>query len=232
MINNEIDNIVSRYKRREFFMTNRYSILRPEIYLIEQEKERSFIKWINENNIAPVGNKKLLEIGCGTGNNILTFLKLGFQPENIFANELLENRYTEAKKKLPQAIRIIPGNALDIEFPNNEFDIVFQSMVFSSILDDQFKLELAKKLYNLAKPGGGVLWYDFIYNNPKNTDVMGINFQEIKKLFPNTIMIKQKITLAPPLARFVTRVHPKLYYVFNSFFFLRTHLLVWIKKND
>jgi ubiquinone/menaquinone biosynthesis C-methylase UbiE len=226
----ELEEIKSRYNRRENLPSDRYSILSSDVYLIEQEKERNLIKWINENNIAPVSNKKLLEIGCGTGNNILTFLKLGFQPENIFANELLENRYTEAKKKLPQAIQIIPGNALDIEFPNNEFDIVFQSMVFSSILDDQFKLKLAQKIFNLTKSGGGVLWYDFIYNNPQNKDVMGIRFQEIKKLFPNSVMIKQKITLAPPLARFVTRVHPKLYYVFNSFFFLRTHLLVWIKK--
>lgn len=229
---NEVEEIRARYERRKNISSDRYSFLNPVTILIEQEKERSLIKWINQNNIAPLNNKKLLEIGCGTGNNILTFLKLGFQPENIFANELLDDRLKEARRKLPADILIIPGNALDINLPNNEFDFVFQSMVFSSILDHQFKIDLAKKLFNLVKPGGGILWYDFIYNNPKNKDVMGINFQEVKKLFPNSVMIKQKITLAPPLARFVTRVHPKLYYVFNSFFFLRTHLLVWIKKND
>ena len=228
----ELEEIKSRYRRREELPADRYSILRPEVYLIEQEKERSLIRWINRNNIAPLNNKKLLEIGCGNGGNILTFLKLGFKPENIFANELLENRYLDAKKKLPQSIQIIQGNALDIDLPHNQFDIVYQSMVFSSILNDDFKKDLARKLYDLTKPGGGILWYDFIYNNPNNPDVKGIKLNEIKNLFKNTVIIKEKITLAPPIARLVTKVHPVLYNVFNSLYVLRTHLLVWIKKID
>lgn len=229
---NEEAEIRARYERRKNISSERYSFLNPVTILIEQEKERSLIKWINQNNIAPLNNKKLLEIGCGTGNNILTFLKLGFQPENIFANELLDDRLKEARRKLPADIQIIPGNALDINLSNDEFDIVFQSMVFSSILDHQFKIDLAKKMFNLVKPGGGILWYDFIYNNPKNKDVMGIRLHEIKQLFPKCSLIKQKITLAPPLARVVTKVHPKFYYLFNSLSLLRTHLLVWIKKNN
>ncbi len=226
----EEEEIKARYERRKNISQYRYSILNPATILIEQEKERALIKWITKNNIAPLGEKKILEIGCGTGNNILTFLKLGFHPENIFVNELIDERFNEAKRKLPQEIKFFSGNALNINLPNNEFDIIFQSMVFSSILDSQIKYELAIKMFNLTKPGGGILWYDFIYNNPRNKDVMGIKLKEIKKLFPKCPLIKQKITLAPPLARLVTHVHPKFYYIFNSLFFLRTHLLIWIKK--
>lgn len=226
----ELEEIKSRYKRRENLPPDRYSILRPDVYLIEQEKERNLIKWINNNNIFPLENRKLLEIGCGNGNNILTFLKLGFRPENIYANELLEERYLMAKKKLPQETHLIMGDALDIDLPNNHFDIVFQSMVFSSILDYDFRRYLAKKIYDMTKPGGGILWYDFIYNNPRNPDVRGVKFNEIKELFTGTRIVKKKITLAPPVSRIVTRIHPNLYYLFNSIYFLRTHLLVWIKK--
>ena len=50
-------------------------------------------------------------------------------------------------------------------------DIVFQSAVLTSILDDEYKKRLANKMWELLKPGGAILYYDFIYNNPKNPDV-------------------------------------------------------------
>jgi hypothetical protein len=38
------------------------------------------------------------------------------------------------------------------------------------------------------------------------------------------------VTLAPPLARAVTRIHPGLYRWFNALPPLRTHVLAWIAK--
>jgi ubiquinone/menaquinone biosynthesis C-methylase UbiE len=230
MYNKQVENIREQYERRKKVIKNRYSIIQPATILIEQEKERALIKWIKGNNIFPLEDKTILEIGCGSGNNLLTFLKFGFKPENIYGNELLDERYLIAKKKLPQETHMIKGNALDIDLPHNKFDIVYQSMVFSSILDMSFKKDLAVKLYDLTKPGGGILWYDFIYNNPNNSDVKGIGLKEIKKLFNINPFYIRKITLAPPISRLVARIHPNFYHIFNSLYFLRTHLLVWIKK--
>lgn len=232
MYKSQIEKIRSDYLRRKMIYTNRYSILNPASYLAEQEKERAIIKWIKKNYILPVADKKFLEIGCGNGNNIYTFLKLGFKPENIYANELLDDRFFAAKKNLPKDVKLINGNALDIELPDNSFDVVFQSMVFSSILDKNFKKDLALKLFNLTKPGGGILWYDFIYNNPNNPDVSGISLKEVKNLFNTEPSYKQKITLAPPFARMITKIHPSLYAIFNSICIFRTHLLLWIKKRE
>jgi hypothetical protein len=39
-----------------------------------------------------------------------------------------------------------------------------------------------------------------------------------------------RVTLAPPLARTVCRVHPALYTALNALPLLRTHLLCWIEK--
>lgn len=231
-MNTEIEEIKSRYSRRNNITKDRYSFLQPATILSEQEKERALVKWIKANNIFPLEDKTILEIGCGNGNNILTFLKFGFDPGNIYANELLEERFLIAKKKIPQEIQLIKGNALDIELPNNKFDIVYQSMVFSSILDKNFKKDLAAKLYNLVKPGGGILWYDFIYNNPRNPDVKGVKLNEIKELFGINPSFIKKITLAPPIARIVSKVHPFFYTLFNSMYIFRTHLLVWLKKNE
>lgn len=229
-MNQEEKEIKIRYEKRKNISSDRYSILNPASILIEQEKERALIKWIKENNIEPLDNKKLLEIGCGGGYNLLKFVRLGFKPQNIFANDLISERLQSARELLPSKVHFYEGSAMDLSFKENEFDIVFQSMVFSSILDSDYKIKLAEKLWQWVKPGGGILWYDFIYNNPSNKDVKGVSIAEVKKLFKVKKLYYKKLTLAPPIARIVTKVHPFLYYFFNSTYLLRTHLLIWIQK--
>ena len=82
-----------------------------------------------------------------------------------------------------------------------------------------------------ARPGGGVLWYDFAFDNPRNPDVRGVPVSRIRQLFPEGAVLARRITLAPPLARFLTRVHPQLYTAANVLPFLRTHVLCWIRKD-
>lgn len=229
-MNQEENEIKIRYEKRKNISSDRYSILNPASILIEQEKERALIKWIKENNIEPLENKKLLEIGCGGGYNLLKFVRLGFKPQNIFANDLISERLQSARELLPSKVHFYEGSAMDLSFKENEFDIVFQSMVFSSILDSNYKIKLAEKMWQWVKPGGGILWYDFIYNNPSNKDVKGVSLAEVKKLFKVKKLYYKKLTLAPPIARIVTKVHPFLYYFFNSTYLLRTHLLIWIQK--
>lgn len=230
-IKTEIQNIILRYKKRGKINSLRYSPIAFSQLMTLQEQERVLIKWIKNEKIEPLSNKKLLEIGCGNGNNILQFLKFGFKPENIFANELLPERIEILHENLPSKIKIISGNALEINIVSESIDVVYQSMVFSSILNKQFQNQLASKMWGWIKPGGGVLWYDFIYNNPKNKDVKGLKFNELKLLFPKGEFKKWKLTLAPPLSRQITKIHPSMYNIFNSLHFLRTHILCWIKKN-
>lgn len=227
----EPERVRLRYERRKAeISTSMYSPLNPSVYMGQQEKERVLIRWIKEADLAPVHDRRVLEIGCGSGGNLLQLMKLGFLPENLTGNELLEDRAELARNLLPSAIRIIKGNALDLDLPEEFFDVVFQSTVFSSILDHVFQRKLADKMWSLVKPGGGVLWYDFIYNNPKNSDVRGVPIRSVRKLFPAGEFIVWRTTLAPPISRMVTKIHPCLYTVCNSISFIRTHVLCWIRK--
>ena len=227
----EIEEIKRRYETREK-KSWRYNIVDPWMFKSEQEKEIAIIKWIKTCSILPLEEIKLLEIGCGNGGNLLQFLRLGFSPENLIGNELLEERFIASRNKLPEKLKLIQGNALDLNFETLQFNVVFQSMVFSSILDEKFKLQLAKTMWGWVKEGGGILWYDFIYNNPWNKDVKGISYNKVKEYFPKGSNKKWKITLAPPLSRVVTKIHPSFYNILNLFPFLRTHILCWIQKKD
>ena len=85
-------------------------------------------------------------------------------------------------------------------------------------------------MWSWLRPGGAVLWYDFTYNNPRNPDVRGVPLRRVQALFPQGRITARRVTLAPPLARVLVRVHPALYGLFNSVPWLRTHILCWIEK--
>ena len=228
-INDEIEAIHQRYAKRNLINDKtRYSLLNPAYLMETQERERSLISVLS--SLAPLENKKIIEVGCGDGDKIHQLIKFGFLPENIIGNELLPNAIEKAKEALPNAVTLLKGDAAQLDIKKESIDIVYQSVVFSSILSDDLQSKLAQKMWEWVKPGGGILWYDFIYNNPKNQDVRGVTLSRVKALFPEAIIDTQRVTLAPPMSRRVTKIHPSLYTLFNLFPFLRTHVLCYIQK--
>ena len=173
---------------------------------------------------------RLLEVGCGSGGNLLELLRLGFRPEHVAGAELLPERLAAARATLPAATVLHGGDATALALEAQSQDIVFVSTVFSSLLDDAFQQRLAETMWRWVRPGGGVLWYDFTVDNPANADVRGVPLARVHELFPQGRVQSERVTLAPPLARRVVRLHPALYTVFNSIPWLRTHRLAWIAK--
>lgn len=207
---------------------SRYSPLLPEVNRAVQALERALIRWIEQCGIAPLDQRRLLEIGCGSGSNLLRFLSLGFRPENLVGNELVPARADIARRSLPAAVAVYTGNAADLDLENGSFDVVFQSTVFTSIFDTGLQEQVAHRMWRLARRGGGILWYDMAYDSPR---ARGIPLARVRQLFPGGRCRYWRVTLAPPISRFVTRVHPALYGLFNCLPLLRTHLLCWIEKS-
>ncbi|MBM4334546.1 MAG: class I SAM-dependent methyltransferase [Deltaproteobacteria bacterium] len=227
----ELSAVAERYDRRKSReIADRYDPLDASVWLARQERERALIGWIHASGLAPVRERTLLEIGCGTGGNLLALLQLGFRPDHLVGNELLEERVALARERLPAATRVLVGDAASLELGAERFDVVFQSTVFSSILDDEFQARLARRMWTLAKPGGQVLWYDFTWDNPRNPDVRGVSIARIRELFPDGELAVRRVTLAPPISRLLARGHPSLYTLANLLPFLRTHVLAWIRK--
>jgi SAM-dependent methyltransferase len=208
----------------------RYSLLAPAALLAFQERQRAVLSLFVRLGWTDLSTRRLLEIGSGTGSNLLECLLLGFAPENLGGIELLHERHAAARDRLPPAVTLIEGDALAAMPAAASVDIVMQYTVFSSLLDDVFQQRLADAMWRALKPGGGVLWYDFTVDNPRNADVRGVPLRRVRALFPDATIDARRITLAPPIARAVARVHPALYTLFNALPPLRTHLLAWIAK--
>jgi SAM-dependent methyltransferase len=224
----EPDAVRARYARRAD--TGRYSLLRPDVWQGVQERQREMLKLFTQLGMNDLAALRVLEVGCGAGDNLLELLRLGFAPEHLSGAELLPERCAQARRRLPGGVVLHEGDALLMPVEAASQDIVFVSTVFSSLLDDAFQQRLADTMWRWVQPGGGVLWYDFSFNNPNNADVRGVPLRRIRALFPQGRVQHQRVTLAPPIARRVCPLHPALYTLFNTIPLLRTHLLVWIAK--
>jgi len=148
-----------------------YDPLNPAVYMAVQERERALVRLVSKVGLVPLAERNAIEIGCGTGGNLLELIKLGFRPQNLIGNELLADRLAAARARLPELVRLLPGDANQLELPDGSFDVVIQSTVFTSILDLEFQAKLARRMWGWLRPGGGVIWYDFIFDNPRNPDV-------------------------------------------------------------
>lgn len=220
--------VAERYARRSD--SGRYSLRRPEVRQMVHERQRAFVALADAAGLPDFATLHLLEVGCGSGANLLELLRFGFRAEHLAGIELLPERFAQARACLPEALMLHAGDATLLELPAAAQDIVFVSTVFSSLLDDGFQQRLADTLWGWVKPGGGVLWYDFTVDNPRNPDVRGVPLARVRQLFPHGRVTARRVTLAPPLARAVVRLHPALYTAFNTLPWLRTHVLAWIAK--
>ena len=225
-VSEETSRIKDSYDRR----TTTYDPCSPWVYQTRLELERALIETLRRAKVLPLTQRSLLEVGCGSGNNLLQFLRLGIEPERLVGCELIEQRVAEARRRVPAATHILCGDALQMDFGQQTYDIVYQSLVFSSILDADFQRQLAARIWTLVRPGGGVLWYDFTFDNPRNRDVAGVPIARVRELFPQARMEYRRVTLAPPISRLVSGWHPALYSVFNSIPWLRTHVVCWLGK--
>jgi SAM-dependent methyltransferase len=226
----ELEAVRVRYARRQDD-DQRYSLLHRAVLLAAQERQRAMADLFLKLGWTDLTTVRVLEVGCGTGTNLLELLRLGLSPDHLQGIELLAASAERARHVLPAAVRIAVGDASIATYASASQDVVLQSTVFSSLLDGGFQDRLAQAMWRWVRPGGGVLWYDLAVNNPANHDVRGIGVSRIRSLFPHGELSARRLTLAPPLARQLTRFHPSLYGLFNSCSWLRTHTFAWIQKS-
>jgi hypothetical protein len=100
------------------------------------------------------------------------------------------------------------------------------------VLESRVRRLIADEIQRVLAPNGALLWYDFAYDNPRNSNVRGIKRNEIRELFPALSGDIRSVTLAPPLARLLTPKSLRLAQFLESIPLLRSHLIaVLVKRN-
>ncbi len=224
----EAEAVRQRYAARAV-SDRRYDFLAPDVCLAVLERQRETAWLLARHAVSPPASLRLVDVGCGEGGMLLEWLRIGLMPTRLQGIELIESRAAAARERLPTALAIHSGDAIAAPIPEASQDIVAQAVVFSSLLDDAYQQRLADAMWRWLKPGGAVLWYDFIVDNPANRDVRGMPLERVRELFPDGRIDALRVTLAPPIARRVASM-PWLHAALRSLPFLRSHLLAWIAK--
>lgn len=217
-------------ERAQSLPKDRYSMCNFGQLFMLQERERRVLNLLRKTSSRVISAGRILEVGCGTGLWIRDLIRWGADPGHITGVELLQERVLEAQRLCPAGVSVHCGNAATLVFPDNAFDLVIQSTVFTSILDGEVRRELAREMLRVLKPEGIILWYDFHVNNPWNANVRGVPGYEIRSLFPKCQVQLSRITLAPPLVRILAPVSWMACHLLSLVPFLCTHYLGIIRK--
>lgn len=225
----DIQRLQTEYAKRDIRLQDSkiYSTFNPSYLFTVQQRQRDVIDLLRRSGIDSLSDKRILEIGCGRGDVLHELLFHRIVSQQLHGVELLPDRLIMAGERFP-GINLVAADGRHLPYPSGRFDLVMQSTVFSSILDETIKANIAVEMLRVLKPSGLVLWYDF-WLNPTNPQTRGIRKAEIYSLFPNCLLTFRRITLAPPLTRKLVPMSWIAATILEKFIFLNTHYLVAIQ---
>ncbi|MBE6071857.1 MAG: methyltransferase domain-containing protein [Clostridium butyricum] len=151
-------------------------------YLIDEVKKEQF--------------HSLLDVGCGTGNTI-SLLNDQFPNKKYTGMDLSENMIKVAKKKNISNASFMTGDAENMPFSNNQFDVIICKESFHHYPNVE---KFFKECYRVLKNGGRLIIMDveppskiirWVYNHiilrfANKGDVHVYNIEETKTLYLST----------------------------------------------
>jgi SAM-dependent methyltransferase len=193
-LDQEVERIRKQYLRYEqdTKWQARWSPFSDEEVAHRNQQYRALASLLQSIGKPSLASLKLLDVGCGRGRMLRACLDLGASPENLIGVDLLSNRVEEARRLSPQ-IDFRVANGRDLEFPDDEFDLVMQFVVFSSIPGENLRQRLASEMLRVLKPDGYIFWWDCIRT------VAGQNAQPLvpQELFPGVPVRRLDFGLRP-----------------------------------
>jgi len=137
--------------------SNYYDIIHPEIFNEKEQKRlRSDLK--KATKLIRSGNKKALEIGCGTGNLTGKLLEMGFEVTALDISkemiDILKKKYYRYYKS--NKLKLAISNAEKLNFKSNTFDFIAAYSVLHHLPD---YIKSIKEMIRVLKVGG-VIYLD------------------------------------------------------------------------
>jgi len=225
----ETDRIARAYDEMEQRAAGRWSLSNPGNRTILRERRRVFIRLLRDAGWVPLAERRVIEVGSGTGSELAWLLELGARAENLVGVELLPHRVATARGAYP-SLQFHESNAEHLEFSDASFDLVMAITVFSSILDDSMARNVAAEIRRVIRPGGALLWYDVRYDSNTNRSVKAVGRARVRELFPDLEGRLETVTLLPPLARRLGATTSVAYPFLSLMPPLRSHLVGLLRK--
>ncbi|HEU5229160.1 MAG TPA: methyltransferase domain-containing protein [Ktedonobacteraceae bacterium] len=230
-LDQELARIEEEYRKRDAgtIPLDRYSLFNAATLLHVQSLERQILSSLKRHHFYPLTEKKILDVGCGSGNTLQSFARYGAAVANLYGIDLMKPRIERARNTNP-ALHWQVGSAHQLPYEDASFDLVTSFVLFSSVLSEPLRQKIADEMWRVLKPGGLILLHDFVYANPRNPAVRGMTRQQIRQLFgrPRATFAFRSMTLAPPLARLIAPRAYWLAFTLEQMRVLNTHVICTI----
>lgn len=105
----------------------------------------------------PKEGLRVLEIGCGTGSNLRLYQKSGCEVNGI---DLSPSMVKVATKKLGEQANIKLGDASQMPYPDNHFDLVIAMLTLHEV-PNSIRAPIINEMRRVMKPDGRLLIVDF-----------------------------------------------------------------------
>ena len=134
--------------------------------------------YIKLTELMPENSKNLLDLGCGTGLELIDIFKK-FPEINVTGIDLSQKMLDKLKKKFSnKKINLIKENYLEYDFGMNIYDIVISYETLHH-LQHKEKIKLYKKVFNALTQYGQYIECDYMVFSQEEED---LHFSENKKL--------------------------------------------------
>lgn len=205
-----LDEVREEYARR----TQRFDTLDPRgrrmFERLMRRRHRSYQRFMARNGLLPLGDKAILDVGSGRNEWLVECREAwGHTGEVLCGIDLLPERVTQGMAEHAY-LKLRAGSADVLPWPDDAFDLVHQGMLLTSVPDEALRERIVAEIRRVTKPGGVVLWYDFVWN-PANRAAKAISAHQVRAYFPGwTLVDRERATLAPPIARILLPVWERL----------------------
>jgi len=222
---------------KEYYATRgaeRNSLLHnPEVLFQNLAQEAAMVRAVQSIGPNPEA-ARVLDVGCGEGASLITFLRLGFPPGNLYGIDFQEERISLAKDRCP-GMNFQCGDATKMEYPNASFDVVCESTMFIHSVDEALSRKIAAEMLRVTKSGGHILLCDWRYSKPGSDAHKALTQKRIAGLFRvGSETVHCGVfpgPLVPPLGRFLSLQLPAFYFLVRGLFpFLAGQVTTVLRK--
>ena len=132
------------------------------------------------NMMAPMKNKKLIDVACGTGDIAKLYLKKTKNDSTVFNIDSNENMINQGKKKFKDSKNITweIQNAEKLNFDDNYFDYYTISFGIRNVTSID---KVLKEALRVLKPGGRFMCLEF---SKINNEILNFIYKKYSKTIP------------------------------------------------
>ena len=169
-----------------------WNALHPLEFGYRSQQLKCLAEMLYAQGFVSLEGMRILDVGCGTGRLLGSLGAVGARPDMLEGIDLNSDAIKFAKERYPGiSFQCVQGG--HIPFPDNYFDLVIQSVVFSSIALPGLRQHLASEMLRVTRGGGFVYWWDM----PCTLREYGSESIAPMILFPGLVCTRRNVAWLP-----------------------------------